>query len=58
MTLLAPRYRVIAPDLPGFGFTVVPESRNYTYTFSNLGKTMGNFVDALGLSKFAMYIFD
>jgi pimeloyl-ACP methyl ester carboxylesterase len=33
---LADRYRVIAPDLPGFGFTEVPAERNYTYTFDAL----------------------
>jgi pimeloyl-ACP methyl ester carboxylesterase len=37
---LADRYRVIAPDLPGFGFTVVPPERNYTYTFDTLSKTL------------------
>lgn len=38
MNLLAPKYRVIAPDLPGFGFTEVPAERNYEYTFVNLGR--------------------
>jgi pimeloyl-ACP methyl ester carboxylesterase len=55
---LADRYRVIAPDLPGFGFTVVPEERRYQYTFDSLAKTMLAFTDALNLSKYAMYIFD
>ncbi|WP_158752323.1 alpha/beta fold hydrolase [Acidobacterium sp. S8] len=55
---LASRYRVIAPDLPGFGFTVVPEARNYTYTFDSLAKTIGAFVDALKLTKYAIYVFD
>ena len=55
---LAPKYRVIAPDLPGFGFTSVPDSLNYEYTFANLSKTLTAFVDALGLKRFAMYIFD
>src|SRR6185312_17061033 len=47
--LLADRYRVIAPDLPGFGFTEVPASRNYTYTFDALAKTIEAFTDALAL---------
>jgi pimeloyl-ACP methyl ester carboxylesterase len=55
---LADRYRVIAPDLPSFGFTVVPEERRYQYTFDSLAKTMLAFTDALNLSKYAMYIFD
>src|SRR5580658_8325400 len=55
---LADRYRVIAPDLPGFGFTAVPEERQYRYTFDSLAKTMLAFTDALHLTKYAMYIFD
>src|SRR5271168_1497830 len=37
---LATRYRVIAPDLPGFGFTVVPEERKYKYSFDALAHTV------------------
>jgi pimeloyl-ACP methyl ester carboxylesterase len=55
---LAGRYRVIAPDLPGFGFTVVPEQRRYEYTFDSLAKTMLAFTGALNLTKYALYIFD
>jgi pimeloyl-ACP methyl ester carboxylesterase len=55
---LADRYRVIAPDLPGFGFTVVPEERRYEYTFDSLAKTLLAFTDALHLTQYAMYIFD
>jgi pimeloyl-ACP methyl ester carboxylesterase len=44
--LLALNYHVIAPDLPGFGFTVVPETRQYKYTFASLATTVGAFVDA------------
>jgi pimeloyl-ACP methyl ester carboxylesterase len=55
---LADRYRVIAPDLPGFGFTEVPADRNYVYTFDALAKTIEAFTDALNLKKYALYIFD
>ena len=55
---LANRYRVIAPDLPGFGFTNVPEQRGYVYTFDALAETIDKFVQALHLSKYALYIFD
>jgi len=55
---LADRYRIIAPDLPGFGFTVVPEERRYKYTFDSLAKTTLAFTDALDLTKYAVYIFD
>ncbi|KAF8310930.1 alpha/beta hydrolase fold protein [Clavulina sp. PMI_390] len=58
MPLLAHKYRVIAPDLPGFGFTVVPEARKYEYTFANFGKTVLEFVNTLKIDKFAVYIFD
>jgi pimeloyl-ACP methyl ester carboxylesterase len=44
--------------MPGFGFTEVPASRKYEYTFVSLAKTMEAFVDALKLTKFAIYIFD
>lgn len=55
---LAQRYRVIAPDLPGFGFTSVPADRNYTYTFESIATTIDAFTEALGLTRYAIYIFD
>jgi pimeloyl-ACP methyl ester carboxylesterase len=55
---LADRYRVIAPDLPGFGFTEVPEQRKYSYTFDALALTILAFTDALGLARYALYVFD
>ena len=58
MPILASRYRVIAPDLPGFGFTEVPEDRKYNYTFDSLAKTVEAFVEALSLQRYAIYVFD
>jgi pimeloyl-ACP methyl ester carboxylesterase len=55
---LADRYRVIAPDLPGFGFTDVPAKRKYTYSFAALAKTIEAFTDALRLTRYAIYVFD
>jgi len=55
---LADRYRVIAPDLPGFGFTEVPVERGYHYSFEALAKTMLAFTDALKLKRYALYVFD
>jgi pimeloyl-ACP methyl ester carboxylesterase len=55
---LADKYRVIAPDLPGFGFTEVLAERNYRYTFDSLAKSIEAFTDALALQRFALYIFD
>ena len=58
MPRLADRYRVIAPDLPGFGFTEVPEERGYGYSFDALARTVGCFTDALKLERYALYVFD
>src|ERR1700721_1220617 len=55
---LADRYRVIAPDLPGFGFTEVPEQRRYRYSFDALALTMAHFTDVLSLTSYALYVFD
>lgn len=55
---LADKYRVIAPDLPGFGFTEVPKNRHYKYSFDALAQTMVAFTDALGLKRYALYVFD
>ncbi len=55
---LADQFRVIAPDLPGFGFTVVPEKRKYIYSFAALAHTVEAFTDALGLNRYAIYVFD
>jgi pimeloyl-ACP methyl ester carboxylesterase len=55
---LADRYRVIAPDLPGFGFTEVPPDRHYKYTFDALANTIQAFTDALDLKRYALYVFD
>jgi pimeloyl-ACP methyl ester carboxylesterase len=55
---LADQYRVIAPDLPGFGFTEVPEKRHYKYTFDALAGTILAFTDALHFKRYALYVFD
>jgi pimeloyl-ACP methyl ester carboxylesterase len=55
---LADRYRVIAPDYPGFGFTEVPEQRRYKYSFDALATTVLAFTDALQLKSYALYVFD
>jgi len=47
----------MAPDLPGFGFTVVPSERGYVYTFENLAKTIEAFVDIIGLKRYALHAF-
>ncbi|KAI9712605.1 MAG: hypothetical protein M1812_006785 [Candelaria pacifica] len=49
---------IVAPDFPGYGFTTVPDSLNYTYNFANLTDTFTSFLSVLGINKFAAYIFD
>ncbi|SDA16446.1 alpha/beta fold hydrolase [Sphingomonas sp. NFR15] len=56
MPRLADRYHVIAPDLPGFGFTEVFGA--FVYSFGRLAETVGAFCDALGLTRYALYLFD
>ena len=58
MPQLTDRYRVIAPDLPGFGLTKVPPRGQFTYSFDELARVMEGFIDAIGLRRFALYIFD
>src|ERR1700733_11640121 len=55
---LAGDYHVIAPDLPGFGFSDAPGHDVFHYTFENVARVMGDFVEQIGLKKFAVYIFD
>jgi pimeloyl-ACP methyl ester carboxylesterase len=58
MPRLASRFHVIAPDFPGFGFTTAPEPSRFDYTFQNLSEVMVAFTDAIGLDRFALYVFD
>jgi len=55
---LADQYRVIAPDLPGFGFSEVPAKRNYKYSFEALAQTLEAFTEALKIKSYALYVFD
>jgi pimeloyl-ACP methyl ester carboxylesterase len=55
---LASDYRVIAPDLPGFGFTEVPSERKYSYTFDGLASTIDAFTRALAIDRYVIYVFD
>jgi pimeloyl-ACP methyl ester carboxylesterase len=56
---LADHYRVIAPDLPGFGFTEVPaERKKYVYSFDGLASTIEAFTEALKIDRYAIYVFD
>jgi len=56
--LLADRYHVVAPDLPGFGFSGAPDRKSFRYTFENLAKTIDHFTQTIGLDRYAIYVFD
>jgi len=56
--LLADRYRVIAPDLPGFGLTRAPGRGDFEYSFDSLAGVIGGFVEAIGVRRYALYAFD
>jgi pimeloyl-ACP methyl ester carboxylesterase len=55
---LADRYHVIAPDLPGFGFSDAPARTEFKYTFDNLSRVIGAFAAKIGLRNYALYVFD
>ena len=55
---LSDRYHVVAPDLPGFGFSDAPDRKRFEYTFANLAKVISRFTEVIGLEHFAMYVFD
>jgi pimeloyl-ACP methyl ester carboxylesterase len=55
---LADRYHVVAPDLPGFGFSDAPDRKHFRYTFENLAKVIDRFTETIGLERYAIYVFD
>jgi pimeloyl-ACP methyl ester carboxylesterase len=58
MPMLADRFHIVAPDLPGFGRTDMPERGRFRYTFDNIAKVTERFTEAIGLKRFAVYVFD
>jgi pimeloyl-ACP methyl ester carboxylesterase len=56
--LLADRFRVIAPDLPGFGQSDMPDRGAFAYTFDNVARAIDRFTATIGLTSFAIYVFD
>jgi pimeloyl-ACP methyl ester carboxylesterase len=55
---LADRFHVIAPDLPGFGQSDMPDRGTFTYTFDNVARVIDRFTEVVGLGRFAIYVFD
>ncbi len=55
---LADRYRVIAPDYPGFGHSEAPTVDDFDYTFDTLADHIDGLLDQLGLTRYALYVQD
>ncbi len=58
MPLLEDRFHVIAPDLPGFGFSDAPPRAEFAYKFEHLAEVIERFTENLGLARYAIYVFD
>jgi pimeloyl-ACP methyl ester carboxylesterase len=56
--LLADRFHIVAPDLPGFGQSDMPARSNFTYTFDHIAAVIDRFTEVIGLTRFAIYVFD
>src|SRR6267154_3328206 len=57
-TRLSDQYHLVAPDYPGFGHSDWPEPKQFAYTFDHIAETMNNFTEALGLSRYTLYMQD
>jgi pimeloyl-ACP methyl ester carboxylesterase len=55
---LADRFRLVAPDLPGFGQSDMPARNAFTYTFENIANVIDRFAEGISLHRFAIYVFD
>jgi pimeloyl-ACP methyl ester carboxylesterase len=56
--LLADRFRIVAPDLPGFGQSDMPSRATFAYTFDHIADVIDRFTEVVGLRRFAIYVFD
>src|SRR3984957_7047285 len=56
--LLADRFHIVAPDLPGFGQSDMPARSKFTYSFDHIANVIDRFTEVIGLSRFAIYVFD
>lgn len=56
--LLADRFHLVAPDLPGFGQSDMPARGTFAYTFDRIADVMDRFTETIGLQRFALYVFD
>ncbi len=58
MPALGDRWRLIAPDYPGFGYSDTPDKAHFSYSFAGYADLLDRFTTALGLTRFALYLFD
>jgi len=56
--LLADRFHIVAPDLPGFGQSDMPARSAFTYTFDRVADVIDRFTEVIGLKRYAVYVFD
>jgi pimeloyl-ACP methyl ester carboxylesterase len=56
--LLADRFHIVAPDLPGFGRSDMPERSAFAYTFDHIADVIDRFTGAVGFDRYAIYVFD
>src|SRR5262245_26480946 len=56
--LLADRFHIIAPDLPGFGQSDMPARDAFTYSFDNIANVIDRFTEVVGFDRYAVYVFD
>jgi pimeloyl-ACP methyl ester carboxylesterase len=55
---LADRFHIVAPDLPGFGQSDMPDRGAFAYTFDNIARVIDRFIEVVELDRFAIYVFD
>ena len=55
---LTDRFHVVAPNLPGFGRSDMPDRSAFKYTFHNIARLIDRFTEVVGLDRFAIYVFD
>src|SRR5580698_6291281 len=55
---LSDSFHLVAPDYPGFGHSDWPDPKKFAYTFDHYAEIMNRFTEALGLSRYTMYMQD
>ena len=56
--LLADKFHIVAPDLPGFGQSDMPSRETFRYSFDNIARVIERFTEVIGFDRFAIYVFD